>query len=53
MTIPTVIACSVCFQVEQNAATDGLQAAVLVMVSVTTCVLAGFGLFILKFLRRA
>jgi hypothetical protein len=49
----TTIACAVCFQMQQSPATDGLQAAVIVMVSVTTVVLGGFGVFLAKFLRRS
>lgn len=48
-----VLACAVCFQVQQNATTDGVQAAVLVLLGVTTVVLAGFGVFIVKFVRRS
>ena len=48
---PALLACPVCFQVEQSATTDGLRAAVLVLVAVTCCVLAGFGVFIARFVR--
>ena len=50
---PALLACPVCFQVEQSPTTDGLQAAVLVLVAVTTTVLTGFGVFMLRFLRRS
>jgi threonine/homoserine/homoserine lactone efflux protein len=50
---PTLLACPVCFQVEQNSTTHGLQAAVLVLIGVTTGVLAGFGLFIVRLVRRS
>lgn len=50
---PALLACPVCFQVEQSPATDGLQAAVLVLVAVTTCVLTGFGIFVVKLARRS
>jgi hypothetical protein len=43
----------VCFQVEQNATTDGVQAAVFVLMAVTGVVLAAFGAFIVKFWRRS
>ena len=39
-----LVACPVCFQVEQNSTTDGLLAAVTVLVAVTSGVLIGFGL---------
>ena len=45
-------ACPVCFQVEQGPVTDGVQTAVLVLMGVTTGVLAGFGVFIAGFIRR-
>jgi hypothetical protein len=50
---PVLLACPVCFQVEQNATTRGLQAAVLVLIVVTTGVLTGFGVFIVRFVRRS
>ena len=50
---PALFACPVCFQVEQSATTDGLRAAVLVLVAVTSCVLTGFGIFVFRFARRA
>lgn len=48
----TLHACPVCFQVEENATTDGVQLAVLVLMGVTTTVLGGFGAFIIRFVRR-
>ena len=48
-----VVACAVCFQVEHNATTDGLRAAVLVLVAVTVCVLIGFAAFIHRLVRLA
>ena len=47
-----LLACAVCFQADPNATTDGLRAAVLVLMGVTTAVLTGFGIFIVKFIRR-
>lgn len=47
-----LIACAVCFQVDPNATTDGVRAAVLVLVGVTVAVLSGFGVFIVNFVRR-
>jgi heme/copper-type cytochrome/quinol oxidase subunit 2 len=49
----TLHACPVCFQVEENATTDGVQLAVLVLMGVTTGVLGGFAAFIVRFVRRA
>lgn len=48
----TLHACPVCFQVEENATTEGVQLAVLVLMGVTTTVLGGFGAFIIRFVRR-
>ncbi len=48
----TALACPVCFQVEENATTDGVQVAVLVLVGVTTVVLGAFARFIVLFARR-
>ena len=50
---PALFACPVCFQFERSATTDGLWAAVLVLVGVTTAVLAGFGVFLVKWARRS
>lgn len=50
---PALFACPICFQVDPNPTTDGVQAAVLVLLGVTTVVLAGFGVFIVKFVRRS
>ena len=46
-------ACPVCFRVEDGATADGVRAAVIVLMSVTVVVLAGFGLFIARWYRRA
>ena len=46
------LACPICFRVEENATTDGVQAAVLVLVGVTTVVLGGFARFVAGFVRR-
>jgi hypothetical protein len=48
-----LFACPVCFQVEQSPATDGLQAAVLVLMGVTAAVLSGLATFIFRFARRS
>lgn len=46
------LACPICFQFEENAATDGVMAAVVVLVGVTAGVLGGFARFIVRFVRR-
>lgn len=46
------LACPICFQVEENATTEGIQAAVLVLMGVTTVVLGGFAKFIAGFVGR-
>ena len=48
----TVLACPICFRVEESATTDGVQAAVLVLVGVTTVVLGAFARFIVGFVKR-
>ncbi len=48
-----VLACPVCFQVEEGPVVSGVRAAVVVLVGVTVSVLAGFGVFIAKFVRRS
>ena len=48
----TLLACPICFRVEENATTDGVQAAVVVLVGVTTCVLGAFAAFVVRFARR-
>jgi heme/copper-type cytochrome/quinol oxidase subunit 2 len=49
----SALACPVCFRVEEGPVTDGVRAAVLVLVGVTVGVLSGFGVFIVRFVRRA
>jgi len=46
------MACPVCFRVEENATTDGVRAAVLVLIGVTTVVLGAFAKFIVGFAKR-
>jgi threonine/homoserine/homoserine lactone efflux protein len=46
-------ACPICFRVEENGVTHGVQAAVLVLMGVTTGVLSGFGVFIARIVRRS
>ena len=48
----TALACPVCFRVEENATTDGVQVAVLVLVGVTAVVLGAFARFIVLFAGR-
>ena len=48
----TLLACPICFRVEESATTDGVQAAVLVLVGVTTVVLGAFARFIVGFVKR-
>ena len=47
-----MIACAVCMQAQSGAAVDGLHTAVLTLVVVTVCVLAGFGRFAIRVARR-
>jgi hypothetical protein len=47
----TALACPICFQAEPNGTTDGVRAAVLVLIGVTTVVLGGFARFIVRFAR--
>ena len=49
---PALLACPVCFQVEHGAVTDGVRAAVLVLIGVTSAVLTGFAVFIGRFVRH-
>jgi hypothetical protein len=46
------LACPICFRVEESATTDGVQAAVLVLVGVTTVVLGAFARFVVGFAKR-
>lgn len=48
-----LLACPICFQVEEGPVTAGARAAVLVLIGVTLGVLAGFGVFVAKFIARA
>jgi hypothetical protein len=49
----TTLACPICFQVEQGPVTEGVRAAVLVLMGVTVAVLSGFGVFIARFVARS
>lgn len=48
----TLFACPVCFQIEDSRTAAGVRAAVIVLMAVTAGVLAGFGLFIRRFIQR-
>jgi hypothetical protein len=48
-----LLACPVCFQVEPGPTTDGLRAAVFVLLGVTTGVLGAVGVFVARFVRRS
>jgi hypothetical protein len=43
-----LLACPICFQIEQGPVTDGVRAAVIVLMGVTLAVLAAFGMFVRK-----
>ena len=45
-------ACPVCFRMEDGPVSDGVRAAVVVLMGVTTTVLAGFAVFIRGFIQR-
>jgi hypothetical protein len=47
-----VAACPVCFQMEEGPVTEGVRAAVVVLMGVTAVVLGGFGVWIARFVRR-
>ena len=49
----TAWACPVCFRMEEGPVTAGVRAAVVVLMTVTVAVLAGFAIFIRGFVRRA
>ena len=49
----TLLACPVCFRIDDGPTSAGIRAAVVVLVAVTAAVLGGFGLFVLRFLRRS
>ena len=48
-----LLACPICFQVEEGPVTAGVRAAVVVLIGVTLGVLAGFGVFVARFVARA
>jgi len=48
----TLLACPVCFQIDDGRTAAGVRAAVIVLMAVTAGVLTGFGLFIRRFMHR-
>jgi hypothetical protein len=48
-----LLACPICFQVEEGPVTAGVRAAVMVLIGVTVGVLAGFGVFVARFVARS
>jgi hypothetical protein len=48
----SLLACPICFQVEDGPVSAGVRAAVLVLIGVTGTVLSGFAMFIVRFVRR-
>ena len=46
-------ACPVCFRMEDGPVSEGVRVAVVVLMGVTTTVLAGFAVFIRGFIKRA
>jgi len=49
----TAWACPVCFRMEEGPVTAGVRAAIVVLMTVTVSVLAGFAVFIRGFVRRS
>lgn len=47
-----LMACPICFRVEENATTDGARAAVVVLIAVTAVVLGAFARFIVRFAKK-
>jgi hypothetical protein len=45
-------ACPVCFRMDDGPVSDGVRAAIVVLMGVTTTVLAGFAVFIRGFMQR-
>lgn len=45
---PLLRACPICFQIEQGPVSDGVRAAVVVLMAVTVVVLTGFGMFVAR-----
>jgi hypothetical protein len=49
----SALACPICFQIEQGPVTDGIRAAVIVLMSVTVVVLTSFGVFVRRLVRAS
>jgi hypothetical protein len=49
----TAWACPVCFRMEEGPVSAGVRAAIVVLMTVTVSVLAGFAFFIRRFVRRS
>jgi hypothetical protein len=49
----TALACPVCFRIEEGPVADGVRAAVFVLIGVTTTVLSGVAMFLVRFIRRS
>jgi heme/copper-type cytochrome/quinol oxidase subunit 2 len=47
----TLLACPICFRIEEGPVSNGVVAAVATLMGVTVAVLAAFGLFIRRFVR--
>lgn len=52
VSVASPFACPICFGVEPGPISDGVRAAVFVLLGVTLGVLSGFGFFISRFVRR-
>ena len=52
MWLSVILACPICFQVEDNGTVAGVRAAVLVLSAVTTAVLVGFAVFARRLVRH-
>lgn len=50
--VAPLLACPICFRIEAGPVSDGVRAAVFVMLGVTLGVLSGFGFFISRFVGR-
>ena len=48
----SLLACPVCFQVEDGPVAEGVRAAVLTLMGVTVSVLCGVAMFVVRFARR-
>jgi heme/copper-type cytochrome/quinol oxidase subunit 2 len=53
LTTESLHACPVCFRLEDSSTISGVYAAVTVLLGVTTVVLSTFGVFVVRFVKRA